>query len=196
MPPSAIFSSVNRAIAPGRASPPAIRRSRYSIVIGCGNFGAPPHDPFRVSNVRSEPVQDALEDRRRRRLGGHVAALPLDQRLDHALGRRPRPRRAPSRQARSDALEHLAERRHAVARLVRVVGAAVERPAVGREEDRHRPPAAAGHRLDGAHVELVEVGALLAVDLDRDEVLVEVVRRGAVLERLALHHVAPVAGRV
>ena len=35
---------------PVRTSPRAIRRSRYSIVIGCGNLGAPPHDPLRVSN--------------------------------------------------------------------------------------------------------------------------------------------------
>ena len=95
-----------------------------------------------------------------------------------------------------DALEHLAERRHAVARLVREVGAAVERPAVRGQEDRHRPAAAAGHRLDRRHVDLVEVGPLLAIDLDRDEVVVEIARRRLVLERLALHHVAPVTGRV
>ena len=80
-----------------------------------------------------------------------------------------------------------------MARLVRVVRAAVERPAVGRQEDRHRPAALPGHRLDGAHVDLVEVGPLLAVHLDRHEVLVHVGRRGRVLERLALHDVAPVA---
>ena len=95
-----------------------------------------------------------------------------------------------------DALEDLAERRHPVARLVRVVGAAVERPPVGRQEDRHRPAAAAGHRLDRGHVDLVEVGALLAIDLDRDEPVVQVAGGRLVLERLAFHHVAPVAGRV
>src|SRR3712207_7355348 len=42
----------------------------------------------------------------------------------------------------------------------------------------------------------VEVGPLLAVDLDRDEVRVEERRRLGILERLALHDVAPVAGRV
>ena len=95
-----------------------------------------------------------------------------------------------------DALEHLPERRHTVARLVREVGAAIERPAVGRQEDRHRPAATAGHRLDGRHVHLVEVGPFLAIDLDRDEVVVEIARRRLVLERFALHDVAPVAGRV
>ena len=95
-----------------------------------------------------------------------------------------------------DALEHLAERRHPVARLVRVVGAAVERTALGGQEDRHRPATATGHRLDRRHVDLVEVGALLAVDLDRHEPVVQVARRRLVLERLAFHHVAPVTGRV
>ena len=42
----------------------------------------------------------------------------------------------------------------------------------------------------------VEVGPLLAVHLDADEVLVHQRRGRLVLERLALHHVAPVAGRV
>ena len=91
------------------------------------------------------------------------------------------------------AVEDLAERGHAVARAVREVRAAVERRAVGRQEDRHRPAALPGHRLDGAHVDRVEVGPLLAVDLDRHEALVEQPRRRLVLERLALHDVAPVA---
>jgi hypothetical protein len=83
-----------------------------------------------------------------------------------------------------------------VAWLVRVVRPTVERPAVGRQEDRHRPAAATGHGLDGAHVDLVEVGPLLAIDLDRDEPVVQQPRRRLVLERLAFHHVTPVTGRV
>ena len=67
---------------------------------------------------------------------------------------------------------------------------------VRRQEDGHRPAAAAGQRDDRVHVDRVEVRALLAVDLDVDEVLVHQRRRLRVLERLALHHVAPVAGRV
>ena len=47
----------------------------------------------------------------------------------------------------------------------------------GREERRQRPTALAGHRLDGVHVDRVEVGPLLAVDLDRDEVRVQERRR-------------------
>ena len=83
-----------------------------------------------------------------------------------------------------------------MARLVREVGAAIERRAVGGQEDGHRPAAAAGHRLDRGHVDRVEVGTLLAVDLDRDEPVVQVAGGRLVLERLAFHHVAPVAGRI
>ena len=54
----------------------------------------------------------------------------------------------------------------------------------------------AGHGLDGLHVERVDVRALLAVDLDADEVVVHERRGLRILERLALHHVAPVARRV
>ena len=52
------------------------------------------------------------------------------------------------------------------------------------------------HRLDGVHVDRVEVGALLAVDLDADEVAVHLRGGVGVFERLMGHDVAPVAGRV
>ena len=51
-------------------------------------------------------------------------------------------------------------------------------------------------RLGGRHVDRVDVRPLLAVDLDRDEVGVELRGGRRVLERLVRHHVAPVAGRV
>ena len=73
-----------------------------------------------------------------------------------------------------DRLHHHAEARHALARLGREVGAAVERDPVGVEEGGQRPAAVAGHPLHGLHVDRVDVGPLLAVDLDRDEVLVHV----------------------
>ena len=83
-----------------------------------------------------------------------------------------------------------------VARLRRVVGADVERLAVGGEERVQRPAALAGHRLAGFHQDRIDVRALLAVDLDADEAVVHQPRDFRVLERLVLHHVAPVAGRV
>ena len=95
-----------------------------------------------------------------------------------------------------DALQHHRPARHVLPRLRRVVGAGVERHAVRREERVQRPAAVAGHRLYGVHVDGVDVRALLAVDLDAHEVLVHERCHRRVLERLALHHVAPVAGGV
>ena len=65
--------------------------------------------------------------------------------------------------------QHLAERRHPMTRLRRVVRPRVERSSVGREERRHRPAAVAGHRLHRIHVDAVQVGPFLPVHLDRDE---------------------------
>ena len=77
------------------------------------------------------------------------------------------------------------------------IGAAVEGLAVRGEEDRQRPAAAPGQQLHGLHVDVVDVGALLAVDLHVDEAARSSgAAMSGVLERLALHHVAPVAGRV
>ena len=78
----------------------------------------------------------------------------------------------------------------------RKVGAAEEGRQVGGQEDAHRPAAAAGHRLDRGHVHVIEVGALFAIDLDRNELAVEERRGRLVLEGLPLHDVAPVARRV
>ncbi len=68
--------------------------------------------------------------------------------------------------------QHLVEARHALARLGRPISAAIERLQVGRQEDRHRPAAAAGHHLHRVHVNLVQVRPLFAIDLDAHEVLV------------------------
>ncbi len=95
-----------------------------------------------------------------------------------------------------DGDQHLPEGGHPVPRLRRVVGAAVERLAGRRQEHRHRPAAVAGHADDGVHVDGVQVGPLLAVDLHVHEQPVHHGGRLGVLERLVRHHVAPVAGRV
>src|SRR6266704_839166 len=52
------------------------------------------------------------------------------------------------------------------------------------------------HCLHGLHIDIVNVRAFLAVNLDRDEMLVHQVGDLLVLKGLALHHVAPVAGGV
>ena len=76
------------------------------------------------------------------------------------------------------------------------VGAAEERLAGRGQQAGHRPAAVAGHRGGRGHVDRVDVGPLLAIDLDRHEPLVEDRRHLGVLERLVRHHVAPVAGGV
>ena len=80
--------------------------------------------------------------------------------------------------------------------LVREVGAAIERLTVRGQEDAHRPAAGPGHGLHGVHVDGIEVRSLLAIDLDGHEAGIELGSRGLVLERLALHDVAPMAGGI
>ena len=72
-----------------------------------------------------------------------------------------------------DGVEHAAEAGRAVGIAGREVRPAEERTAVGGEEHRHRPPAATGHGLDRLHVDGVDVGSLLPVDLDGHEAGVE-----------------------
>ena len=165
------------------------------MVIGCGNFGARPQPPFAASNEASmaavarssSSVVGSSSPAASRALVGQALDEPAAGRLDLV---------APLAPGALDAFEDLAERGHPVPRLVGKVGPAVERAAVGSQEHRHRPAAAPGHRLDRGHVDLIEIGTLLAVDLDRHEVVVEIARRRLVLERLAFHHVTPMAGGV
>ena len=95
-----------------------------------------------------------------------------------------------------DLLQDLQEAGPAVAVVRREIGAAVERLQVRREEHVQRPAALAGRGLDEGHVDLVHVRPFLAVHLDADKMRVEERGDCRVLERLALHDVAPVAGRV
>ncbi|MDC4225991.1 MAG: hypothetical protein MPW15_17510 [Candidatus Manganitrophus sp.] len=87
--------------------------------------------------------------------------------------------------------------RQPVAVLRGEIGSAVEGHLLGGEKHRQRPAAAApDEELNGVLINLVEVGPLLAIDLDVDEVLVHPLRGLFILERFVLHHVAPVAGGV
>ncbi len=89
--------------------------------------------------------------------------------------------------------QQILERRQAVTRLLREVGAAEEWPLiVGRQEHGERPAAGAlRQQLLGDLVDAVDVGALLAVDLDVHEQPIQ--QRGGrlVLETLLTEHVAP-----
>jgi hypothetical protein len=93
-------------------------------------------------------------------------------------------------------VEEVTKARLAPLPLGREVGPDVERLAVGREPRRQRPPATPGDLLADAHVDAVEVGPFLPVDLDGNEVLVQRLRDGLVLEALLLHDVTPVTGGV
>ena len=140
-----------------------------------------------ADRVGNEARRERLARRRERR----ASLQRLDERrrvLRHLV------RALPVRVGDRD--QQLAERRQAVPRLRRVVRAAVERLALRREEDGHRPAALAGDRHHRVHVDRVDVRALLTVDLHAHEELVHQLSRLLVLERLALHHVTPVTGGV
>ena len=160
----------------------------------CGNFGAPRMPPC-TGSISPPSCCAALVELRR----------PDD---DLALRRRglrqPRHQRAAivldalrllAEHAR-DFAQHVDEGRLAVAALLREIGAAPERLALRREEHGQRPAAVLAHQVQRRHVDLVDVGPLLAIDLDVDEQLVHHRRGGVVLEALVRHHVAPVAGGV
>ena len=95
-----------------------------------------------------------------------------------------------------DLIEDVGETRFAELGHRRKVSAAVKRLEVGREPDVEWPAAAAGRGLHEGHIDFVHVGPLLAVKFDADEMLVHHLGGRFILERLTLHHVAPVAGRV
>ena len=155
--------------------------------------------PPEAAPLRVEQLLEAAHRLEEQRLGQRLARRPcggrLLQRVDEDLGAA-RHVLAPLAPELRDGDEHLLERRQPVARLGREVRPAQERLARRCEEGRQGPAAVAGHRDDGVHVDPVEVGPLLAVDLDADEALVHQSGRHRVLERLPLHHVAPVAGGV
>ena len=95
-----------------------------------------------------------------------------------------------------DLLQHMRKGRPAVARVLGEVRAAPERLGVGGEEHGERPAALLAELVQRRHVDGVDVGTLLAVDLDVDEEVVHHLRGLAVLEALMRHHVAPMAGGV
>ena len=172
MPPAAIASSVvgDHLERLGRRVAHVARGSRKSSVIACGNFGARPKPPKRGSNC----ARDVRDRASSRIVGGERAPrpppAPSDVLCSIAAVQLARPARATSSRWSRHAS---ATASHDAARTpgmpwrssLREVRAAVERPAVGREEHRHRPAAAAGQRLHRLHVDRVDVGPFLAVDL-------------------------------
>ena len=169
-----------RAAPSSRASASPVRacsRSRNSSSLGRGNFGASPKPPCRASNdcrncatVRVERVGAGHVRGRRaaaRAARSCAVSASADSRDLLALGP-PHPR---------DLLQDVDEPRPAPPRRRRKVGAAVERLQLRRQPDAHRPAARSGRRLHERHVDAIDVGPLLAIDLDRHEVLVQHARR-------------------
>ena len=178
-------------ITPGHVAPQQGLDQHRLRELGCSAPAAVRLIEGLVSGGGGLPEDRCGRQARRRRGGPLLLGQRLDQLCPRLLELGP-----PLEPGEADALEHLAERGQAVALRVGEVGAAEERPALGREEDAHRPAALAGDGLHGAHVQRVDVRAFLAIHLDRDEVGVENGGSLLVLERLALHHVAPVAGGI
>ena len=180
-----------RVLVPGRGVQPEQELDRR----GGGELGRRAPAAFRRVEAAAQRRDDTAEEPGGQRLGRGRLLARLPDRVDEdvrllleVVAARPVGLR--------HGLQHLLEAGQAVPRLGREVGSAVEGPAVRRQEDGHRPAAVAGHGDDRVHVEPVDVGPLLAVDLDADEELVHEARRRLVLERLVLHDMAPVAGGV
>ena len=147
--------------------------------------------PLRVERC-SQPSYGLAEQRlgqRLRRRRATTGLLDCADQLRRRAGHLPAALTVGAR----DRLQHLAEARQPVTRLRREVRAAVEGLPLRREEGGQRPAAVPRERHDRVHVDRVEVGAFLPVDLDVDEELVLEARGLLVLERLVRHHVAPVA---
>ena len=76
------------------------------------------------------------------------------------------------------------------------VGATVEGFKVGGQEDGHWPATLSGQRHDCCHVDAVQVGAFLAVDLDADEACLQDGGYFRVFKRFVRHDMAPVTGSI
>ena len=103
---------------------------------------------------------------------------------------------APRAERVSDRLQHTWEGRQPSPVLRWKVRPAVKRPALRRQEHRHRPTSVAGHCLHRRHVDRIDIRPLFPVYLDVHKQLVHQRRNLRVFERLPLHHVAPVARRI
>ena len=95
-----------------------------------------------------------------------------------------------------DLQQHRHERRAAELRLLGKICTAEERPRLAIEKHRQRPAALFAERMERIHVDGIDVGPLLTVDLDVHVEAVHDIGGAHVLEALVRHHVAPVAGRI
>ena len=144
------------------------RQSR-SRIGACGNLGAPPSPPWIVSNactsrsaVRARKPGASAGPASGSRRGAASASLSAAVLLVDLVALV-----APDL---ADRCQHLGQPGPAVARFGREVGAAPERLAGRRQEHGERPAALLAEQRQRMLIDLVEVRALLAIDLDVDEV--------------------------
>ena len=62
------------------------------------------------------------------------------------------------------------------------ISARIERVSFMIQNHRHRPATMAGHCHRDAHINRIDIRALLAINLDRHEVRIQVVRDGLILK--------------
>ncbi len=96
----------------------------------------------------------------------------------------------------SDFSQHVHKAWSTVARGLGEVSAAPDRLAIAVEKHGQRPAAVFAKMVQGRHVDLVDVGPLLAVDFDVDEQLIHDGGDLLVFEAFVGHDMAPVAGCV
>ena len=92
-----------------------------------------------------------------------------------------------------DLAKDAARNRAARSEALLEIGPAPERLAARRQEHGHGPAALLAEQLQRAHIDMVHVRPLLAIDLDIDEELVHDGRYIRIFEALVGHHVTPVA---
>ena len=148
------------------------RRRRNSSVDAAGNFGARPNPPNAGSKLAAIARAASASKRRGERLARRPASLPSTRSASSMRAACCSMSSRRSRQVSATARRSSGKLAMPVPRLGREVRAGVERLRVGRHEHRRRPAAGAGHPDRRLHRHRVDVGPLLAVDLDVHEELV------------------------
>ena len=140
--------------------------SRNSSTGAGGNFGAPPKPPSRASNVVAQRAPRVGRAAPRSSGSARVRAEPP--------ARRARASSAPACSTSARRSLHASATRGApgetpAGRAAARAGSTCRRRTARRRREEHgqRPAAAARHRDARVHVDVVEVGPLLAIDLDR-----------------------------
>ena len=170
------------------------RAPQHIRIAGCGNFGAPRRPPLTASKHAADLPRRRIELARADR---HLARGPrllreLRQKRARFCSILPGSSRNSRATSRSTSTKAGRPKRLSFGKYVPPHTGSP----VGREKHGHRPAALLAQQMQRAHVDLVDVGTLLAVDLDVDEQLVHHPRRRLVLEALVRHDVAPVTGGV